>query len=283
MEIRNLKNISVEELLSVFNESFSDYIVPFHLTSEQLKSKISAEKIDLDLSVGAFQSEKLVGFILRAEKEVNNQQIIYNAGTGVIREYKGQGLVRKMYDHILHSLNRKDANILTLEVIVGNDPAIRAYENLGFKTVRKLLCFNGIINIEEKQSDILLVEIENFEWDLFQSFWEIEPSWQSSKEVLEGIRKDCMILGAYMEGRLVGYTIYNPVIRKVYQIAVDKKYRRQGIGSQLLNRIGKDCKGQAVSFNNVDDSSASTALFLESTAGLKNWLSQFEMKKNIEY
>ncbi|MBL1219417.1 GNAT family N-acetyltransferase [Chryseobacterium sp. L7] len=282
MEIRSLKNTGVEELLSVFNESFSDYVVPFHLTLEQLTSKIATEKIDMDLSVGAFHSDKLVSFILRAEKEENHQRIIYNAGTGVIKEYRGQGLVRKMYDHIVLSLNGEDDNVLTLEVIVGNDAAIRAYENLGFKIIRKLLCFNGIIDLKEKDSEIQVKEMETFQWEAFQSFRDIEPSWQSSIEVLEGIRKDCRILGAYKNGMLVGYAIYNPAAKKVYQIAVDKNYRKQGIGTQLFCRIGKDCEGQALSFNNVDERSQNTSAFLERTLGLKNWVSQFEMKKNLK-
>jgi len=52
MEFRNLVELNVTDLLAVFNLSFSDYLVPFHLTLEQLKSKINNEKIDMFLSVG---------------------------------------------------------------------------------------------------------------------------------------------------------------------------------------------------------------------------------------
>ncbi|MDQ0067904.1 GNAT family N-acetyltransferase [Chryseobacterium lathyri] len=280
MEIGNLNNISTDELLSVFNRSFSDYIVPFHLSREQLELKIIADKIDLNLSVGAFESGKLAGFILNAEKEEDGKRIAYNGGTGVVPEFRGQGLVRKMYDYILPVFRERKTDMLTLEVIEGNNPAIRAYENLGFKIVRKLLCFNGIINLEEKSINISIKEIENVQWEIFQSFWDIEPSWQSSIMVLEHIRQSCTILGAYKDEQLKGYIIYNPAVKKVYQIAVDQNSRRQGIGTKLLGTIGQMNGGQAVSVNNVDDTSENTSAFLNA-AGLKNWVSQFEMKKDI--
>lgn len=281
MEIRNLKNSNVEELLSVFNRSFSDYIVPFHLSLEQLELKIELEKIDMNLSVGVFESDKLEGFILQAWKEENGQHLIYNAGTGITPEYRGKGLVRKMYDLILPVLKEKKADVLTLEVIERNNPAIRAYENLGFKITRKLLCFNGIIEIKEKNTDVLIEEIDNFQWEVFEPFWDIMPSWQNSSAILTGREKKYKILGAYKNQQLVGYAVYNPSARKVCQIAVDKNYRRQGIGTELFRIIEKLFGGQAVSVNNVDDRSENISAFLEKRIGLKNWLSQFEMNKEI--
>ncbi|MCT2562455.1 GNAT family N-acetyltransferase [Chryseobacterium herbae] len=282
MEIRSLENTSTEELLSVFNTSFSDYIVPFHLSLEQLELKITADKIDTKLSVGAFESEKLAGFILFAEKEKNGKRIVYNAGTGVIQEYRGQGLVRKMYDYRFPLFKERKTDVQILEVIEGNNPAIRAYENLGFKIIRKLLCFNGIVDSKEKDSEIVIKDLETFQWEVLWSFWDVEPSWQSSIPVLEGVLKDCRILGAYKEGQFAGYAIYNPAVRKVYQIAVDKNYRNRGIGTQLFRVIGQMANGQAISANNVDDTSENTSAFLGKTIGLKNWVSQFEMKKELE-
>lgn len=281
MEFRNLKNRTIEELLSVFNRSFSDYVVPFHLSLEQLELKIETEKIDLSLSVGVFESEKLEGFILQAWKEENGKHTIYNAGTGVTQEYRGKGLVRKMYDFIIPVLKERKAEVLILEAIDSNSRAIRAYENLGFKIIRKLLCFNGIINLKEKNTEILIEEMDSFQWKVFQSFWDIEPSWQNSSVVLTGMEKKYRILGAYKNEQLVGYIIYNPEARKVCQFAVDKSYRRQGVGSELFRTIGALSAGQAVSVNNVEDTSQNTSAFLEGKIGLKNWVSQFEMKKEI--
>lgn len=278
MEFKTLANVELDELLAVFNLSFSDYIIPFHLTKEILAAKIIAEKLDMNISVGAFEDGKLVSFILQSEKLENGQKIIYNGGTGVVPESRGKGLVRKMYNFIIPVLKERGAEVLLLEVIEGNAAAIRAYENLGFTIVRKLLCFRGNINSEEKNSLVTIKEMENFQWENLRSFWDIEPSWQGSVYVLNPIPENYQALGAYSDENLVGYIIYNPGARRVLQIAVHKDYRRKGIGSGLFTAIAD---GQPVAINNVDDSSKETDLFLDKKIGLQNWLSQFEMTSSI--
>lgn len=281
MEFKTLANTSIDEILSVFNHSFSDYIVPFHLTKEVLISKIAAEKLDMNISVGAFEEGRLVSFILQAEKIENGEKTIYNGGTGVVPESRGKGLVRKMYDFIIPLLKERNADILLLEVIEGNKAAIRAYENLGFTIVRKLNCFNGNINSGKGNTTVTIKELTAFQWDKFGSFWDIEPSWQGSVFILEDMLRDCLILGAFRDEILVGYIIYNPVSRKIYQIAVDKNHRNQEIGTRLFDGINEINNGQTIAFNNVHDTSENTYTFLEKTIGLNNWLSQFEMKRNI--
>ncbi|SDJ55230.1 GNAT family N-acetyltransferase [Chryseobacterium jejuense] len=278
MEFKTLANVELDDLLAVFNLSFSDYIVPFHLTKEILAAKIIAEKLDMNISVGAFEEGKLVSFILQSEKLENGQKIIYNGGTGVVPESRGKGLVRKMYDFIIPALKERGADVLLLEVIEGNTAAIRAYENLGFSIVRKLLCFKGNINSGAENATITIKEMENFQWDNLLSFWDIEPSWQGSVYVLNPMPENYQALGAYSDENLVGYIIYNPGARRVLQIAVHKDYRKQGIGSGLFTAIAD---GQPVAINNVDDTSKETDKFLDKKIGLQNWLSQFEMTRSI--
>ncbi|RQO36645.1 GNAT family N-acetyltransferase [Chryseobacterium sp. KBW03] len=281
MEFKTLANTSIDEILSVFNHSFSDYIVPFHLTKEVLISKIAAEKLDMNISVGAFEEGRLVSFILQAEKVENGEKTIYNGGTGVVPESRGKGLVRKMYDFIIPVLKERNANILLLEVIEGNQNAIRAYENLGFTIVRRLLCFNGNIKKGKENAEVSIQELKDFQWEKLCSFWDIEPSWQGSVFVLEPMPEHYVTLGAYDGERLVGYIIYGPASKKVYQIAVDKNYRNQGVGTMLFNALLQKNNGQPIALNNVDDSSENISKFLSEKIGLNNWLSQFEMKRPI--
>ncbi|WP_223599726.1 GNAT family N-acetyltransferase [Chryseobacterium sp. GVT01B] len=281
MEFKTLAHITTDELLSVFNHSFSDYVVPFHLTKEVLVSKIAAEKLDMNLSAGAFEDGKLVGFILQSEKVENGEKIIYNGGTGVVPESRGKGLVRKMYDFIIPVLKERNTNTLLLEVIEGNQPAIRAYENLGFSIVRRLLCFNGSIKQGKDNAEVSIKDLNDFQWEKLRSFWDIEPSWQGSVFVLEPMPEKYVTLGAYIDEKLVGYIVYGPAAKKIYQFAVDKGFRNQGIGTTLFNAISKKNGGQAIALNNVDDSSENTSKFLSERAGLNNWLSQFEMKRPI--
>jgi len=281
MEFKTLANTSIDEILSVFNHSFSDYVIPFHLTKEVLISKIAAEKLDMNISAGAFEEGRLVSFILQSEKVENGEKIIYNGGTGVVPESRGKGLVRKMYDFIIPVLKERNANTLLLEVIEGNQPAIRAYENLGFTIVRRLLCFNGSIQQGKGNAEVSIRDLNDFQWKLLCSFWDIEPSWQGSVFVLEPMPENYVTLGAYMKDKLVGYIVYSPAAKKIYQFAVDKNYRNRGIGTKLFNAIKEKNGGQTIALNNVDDSSENTSKFLSERVGLNNWLSQFEMKRPV--
>jgi hypothetical protein len=64
MEVKSLENTEISELATVFNQSFSDYIVPLKITIEQLENKIKSDNIKLKFSVGAFENNRLIGFIL---------------------------------------------------------------------------------------------------------------------------------------------------------------------------------------------------------------------------
>ena len=86
MKITTLETSNIEDILSVFNSSFSDYSIPLQLNISQLKSKIEVDHVDLSLSVGAFENEKLVGFVLHGTSILNGEKVAYNGGTGVIPE-----------------------------------------------------------------------------------------------------------------------------------------------------------------------------------------------------
>jgi len=89
MELKTLESINKISILNAFNESFSDYFIPFKLTKEQLISKMTSDKIDLSISVGAFENGKLNAFILHGFDNIKNQKVGYNGGTGVVPDKRG--------------------------------------------------------------------------------------------------------------------------------------------------------------------------------------------------
>ena len=151
MEIKSLIGTNCKDILNVFNNSFSDYFVPFKLTEEQLVSKMISDKTDLELSVGVFENQKLIAFILHGFDITNNQNVVYNGGTGVIPEKRGLGLTKQMYAFNLPVLEKKGIDKIILEVISNNIQAIKSYKKIGFITTRELDCFQG--NFETSTSN----------------------------------------------------------------------------------------------------------------------------------
>ena len=279
MEIKTLKGIGKKDILNVFNESFSDYFIPFKLSEEQLTSKMLADKTDLNLSVGVFENGNLIAFMLHAFDEVNNEKVIYNGGTGVIPEKRGLGLTKQMYFFILPILKENGIDRLVLEVITNNVQAIRSYEKSGYEIERRLLCYNGEVKIASTNNNLEIKNLPNYNWDLMESFWDTYPTWQNSKNVLNELKSNNISLGAYLKNQLVGYLIFNPNNKRIQQIAVIKNFRQQKVASTLIFEL-IETYGNAFSIINIDKRFKNINTFFEKI-GLEKSLEQFEMKLQL--
>lgn len=276
---QTLENISTDKILEVFNLAFSDYIIPFSLTKEKLEAKVKSESIRLEFSVGAFENEQLIGFILHGFDVVDNLKVVYNGGTGVIPSKRGNKVTEKMYEYILPLLHQNKIDKVLLEVITTNEAAIKTYKRIGFKTTRLLNCFKGTISLPGNNRKFEIRELEIFDWKKVYSFWDVKPSWQNSITAMEKLKSSNVSVGILEEEKLLGYTIYNPELKRIHQISVDKDNRKRGVGRQLLEYISKN-HATDISIINVDDSSGETLKFLND-AGLKISVKQYEMELDL--
>ncbi|AXT54484.1 GNAT family N-acetyltransferase [Aquimarina sp. AD1] len=280
MEIKTLKGINKKDILNVFNKSFSDYFIPFRLSEEQLISKMLADKTDLNISVGVYEKESLIGFILHGYDIIDNKKVVYNGGTGVIPEKRGVGLTKKMYQFILPILMEKRIDTLQLEVITKNIQAITSYKKSGYKIERALLCYKGKVSVLHTNDYIVVRVLEDYNWDLMKTFWDIYPTWQNSNNVVDELKNINVSLGAYIDSKLIGYIIYSPSNKRLQQIAVSKDFRNKKIASTLIHELIKRY-GDEFSIINIDKSSKPVNAFLE-RIGLENNLEQLEMKLHLD-
>jgi ribosomal protein S18 acetylase RimI-like enzyme len=278
--LQTLENISTKRLLEVFNLSFSDYIIPVCLTQEQLEDKIKSESIKLELSVGAFEDNQLIAFILHGYDLINNLKIVYNAGTGVIPTKRGNKLTTKLYDYVLPLLHKNRIDKVLLEVITTNETAIKTYKNIGFKIVREFNCYKGSMNLTNANNSFEIRELEVYDWLKFTSFWDLKPSWQNSITAVEKLKKFNISIGLYENEKLVGYTIFNPKTKRIHQLSVDKNYRKRGIGRQLLEYISSNY-GRDISIINVDNASKDTLKFMTDIE-MKTFIKQYEMELTLK-
>lgn len=266
-----LNKVRSNELIGVFNSAFTEYFVKIELNEQSFSNKILSENIDLEKSVGAFFNNKLVGFILIGTEK----GIAYNGGTGVLPEFRGNLLSRKMYGFILPKLKLENIHSHQLEVITENFPAIKTYEKTGFKIVRTLVCFKGKISVSKVNEEIEIKILEDIDENLFPTFWNSQPSWQNSLSAIERTKKLHKIIGAFCKNKLVGYLIYTENGR-VKQFAVNKDFRRLGIGQTLFSQLNN----KEIVITNIDKDDTETVSFLNKI-GLNPFLEQFEMKLKI--
>lgn len=280
LQFKNLENISLEVLLETFNESFSDYFVRLQLTKEQLERKLVSDSIDLSLSAGVFESERLIGFILHGIALVNGEKAAYNAGTGVIPSKRGQQLTKLIYRFILPSLEAAGVKNCYLEVLEQNIQAIKSYESTGYKIYRTLICFKGIPQIQEDSNSYPVLALKEMDWGTWASFWDWQPTWQNATTALKNIGSGNNSIGIHLDEKLVAYASYNPQNNRISQFAVAKDYRKQGLGSALFQHIYNENKAE-LSLVNVDAAAADTLSFLKSI-GLTAFVNQYEMKKEMD-
>lgn len=275
LHFARLIDTPLEAIVACFNDAFKGYFIPINLSQDQLALKIQTENIDLRQSVGAFDGDKLVGFILHGHRLGDQQEHLYNAGTGVIASHRGQGLTTSMYAFLLEQNTPTPPTRYQLEVISENQPAIKVYQRIGYVKKRTLDCYKGTIVLASPPQAWDIKIAQDIDWRTAQTFWDIEPSWQNAIPTLDLLGDKVTYYTAYDGDRLVAYLAAHTQAPRIYHIAVDPRYRRQGLATHLLASY-QHHHGSSASITNVDSSCAATHAFL-TQAGLEIFLQQDEM------
>ncbi|MGB5294525.1 MAG: GNAT family N-acetyltransferase, partial [Thermoanaerobaculia bacterium] len=112
-----IDRVSREQLHPVFQEAFSDYVMDMStLTEERLRVRCFKNGVDWDASVGAFDGDRMVGFTLIGVEEGQGGLGAFDAATGIVSDYRGQGLARAMFEHALPDLKSRGVRSFVLEV-----------------------------------------------------------------------------------------------------------------------------------------------------------------------
>jgi len=279
--IKTLENTSLATITAAFNEAFSDYIIPIQWKEGLAAQKFKWDNIDLSLSPGFFVDGKLCGFIFHGIGKKEGLPVVWNGGTGVVPDQRGQGITNQLYEFILPALRNKGFDRTVLEVIKGNDPAIHIYKKNGFEQVRQLECYKGSVVSDGMAEGIVLKDVSLIDWPLFHSFRSWEPTFQNNDQKIILLEEKAKIIGAYDKESLVAYIIFmdDPEGGAVFQFAVKETYRSQGIGKALFAKA-TESKNVPLKVINVDERDKGANLFLEKI-GLEKILSQFEMLKTL--
>jgi len=265
---RTLADGDFDAVVAAFNEAFSDYAVRFSMTAPQLREICTRRAVVFELSVGAFEGHRLIGFTLNGF----DGETAYDSGTGVVPSHRRQGLARRMMEHVMPGLRAAGARRYLLEVIESNTRAVALYESLGFNTIRSFTCWK----YESRgNSGADLRPIEDFP----DAFRDVEPSWQNSDAAIRRAGDPRIILGAFDGDVLAGYAVVFPRTNDLAQLAVSRSHRRRGIGSALLDRAAAEAGGM-VRVLNVDACDDGINAFLRAR-GAEQFVRQREMERPL--
>jgi ribosomal protein S18 acetylase RimI-like enzyme len=275
------------QIHATFQEAFSDYTVDMSsLTEERLRIRCAKNNVDWEVSVGAFDGERMVGFTLIGIDRWQGGLGAFDAATGIVRDFRGQGLARRMFDHALPELRRRGVETFVLEVITDNEPAIRAYQKAEFEISRRWRCFGLDLTDFSGGSALsgasLPVPIDRRVVGTLSSATDWNPSWENSFGAIRRIPDDLICLGAMDGDRCVGAIAYSPAMNWIMTLVVEQSHRRQGVGSGLIHALVEALPDEVESTKilNVDASDTGMARFLE-RLGFQPLIDQYEMIRPI--
>jgi ribosomal protein S18 acetylase RimI-like enzyme len=268
--IRTLTREDFDALHAAFLAAFSDYVVKFALTHEQLAEMLTRRGWVPGLSVGAFEDGSLVAFTLNC---VEGDRA-YDTGTGVIPTHRRRGLARELMERSFELLGDR-CSTYVLEVLEPNAKAVELYRATGFEVVRTFQCWSyesSSRRVDESSSGIPRRLDDSTTGRLP---FDVEPSWQNSNASIARAKAPRVILGDEN-----GYAIVFPDRGDLAQLVVHGDARRRGLGAQLLEAAAQ-AAGKPLAILNVDESDAGIAAFLE-RAGAKRTVRQLEMVRALQ-
>lgn len=277
-----IDRVDTNQLLRTWQEAFADYIggAP-SMTDERIRIRSAKNAVDLEVSPGAFDGQRMVGFTLVGVDNCMGAPAAFDAATGIVPAARGAGLAGRMFEWTRPRLRNLGVSRFYLEVIQGNEPAVRAYRKVGFEITRELRCFQvPVAPWRERVRDLplLLRPIERAAVARFSSEVDWVPSWENSFAAIARIEDRLLMLGAFAGEACVGEAVYSPYFNWVMSLVVARPHRRRGIGAALLRELARRAPAEVESLRvlNVDARDVAT-LRLLAAAGAVPYVDQYEM------
>ncbi len=274
MLIKPLNTIKQDEIIACFIQAFENYYVPMPTSYDYYIERWKAAGVDYALSYGMFDNNLLVGFIIHAIDKRNDYITAYNTGTGVIPDYRGNRIVKSIYEFAIHDLKANGIQKSTLEVIQDNEKAIKAYQGVGFEICKSYDAFSGKIELDEVLAcDIVPIAKEAFDWQIIPN--RAYYSWDFQKETL--LRREYKYYYVMHNQEIESFFMYHTETNYIGQF--DVLMPNEDAWLRLLSAIAQTT--DTVKIINVDSRLTAKLEALQQSK-LKNIIKQYEMELDLQ-
>jgi ribosomal protein S18 acetylase RimI-like enzyme len=275
MQIRPLSGVPMSDITTCFNEAFANYFVPIQVNEAYLQRRWYGAKADYNYSFGAFDGDKLVGFIIFAIDERNGQRTAHNLATGVLPAYRRQNIIPQIYELAVPLFHQQGVSKLSLEVITNNIAAIKAYQQQGYTIDRLLYCYSGHITREEMPAHpFRITRHPDIDQVSNHPLNKLYFSWDNSSDTIQRLHTDYECWQLNDQDELKAFALINPATGYMaqYGFATGGEIT---YGLPLFHAIGGHYP--KVSITNLD-SRYQAVKELFDQCGLSNHINQFEMQ-----
>ncbi len=277
-QIKSLSGTPVDKIHEAFSDAFSEYEVKLDMPLEKLVEMMKTRDLNPDYSVGCFDGDLLVGFILTGYREINGQKVCYDGGTGVIKTYQRKGIGEMLLKELLLILRKKQVERFVLEVLENNTPAINLYEKHSFAKTRKLECY------EIEKTDLRSVPDRGFGITVTNPATLIHneeiyrlypPTWQNDIQSVLNVNENYTCISLWCTSKILGYGFIHKTKGDIPQIGILEEWKQWGLEAHLIAELAKHTESEKIIVLNVE-----TDNYLGETLrklGFRNSVNQWEM------
>lgn len=232
-EVRSATEFSLESIAGLFTLGFEGSLVPVRMSPKALSLMIRRDSLDLSASRVFTKSGQPVAFILMCSRGWSRRV----AGMGVVAGFRRIGLGHRLMDAVIEDASESGFRRIVLEVLEGNDSAVKLYRELGFEKTRRLVGYHM-----EPRLDVELTSDEVKEMDprdLAKILeYEAPPDlpWQLSMESVAaaGPPEAALRLGDKAYALVNGVTETDATL---HLLIVPHALRRQGWGLRMVRAL----------------------------------------------
>lgn len=274
---KSLNNTSYSEIAKCLNLAFSDYYLPLQLTDEQLQTHFEMSGVDRDLSYGAFMENQMVGFIFNSPNIYNEQKAVFDVGTGVIPEHRGNKVFTNLFEFTEQELKKHQIEKYYLEVLQQNDKAISSYKKQGFTVTREFSILNASAHSKEiVNTEIRCVDFNSFDLNKLSNCNCVKPSYEHSTNVLKISPNFYRVAYIQDNNTICAFTILSKEDGHIVQLGYADINQLKLVIEHLLSKFGN------ITIKNIDVI-YSEVLNLLRSVGFSEVCQQFEMVKTISF
>ena len=230
---RPVAECTAAQVADALTRSFEGYLMPVNVTAEGYERRFRPENVDPFASYVYFQETEPVAVVLVARRGWTSRI----AAMAVAPEARGRGLGRLiMQDTVDEAAERGDRSVL-LEVFEHNTPAVKLYERLGFRRVRKLLGYQHVPGGTAPGAVDALAELDPLEFARVVAR-EGEPGlpWMLAAETLSGT---VLPARAFHLDHRAYALIGDPEadVATLVALVVPRAHKRNGWGTSLVQAL----------------------------------------------
>ena len=271
MEYRTLEGVSITDIHDAFVDAFGSYEVPMSLSVAELSAMMDSRDVSLNLSVGCFDADTLVGFVLVGVRDGAHGRVTYDAATGVIQGHQSKGIGSGMLHALWVQLSTAGAVSFQLEVLENNTAAQTLYERHGCTTTRRFVCVRTRRTPDHRLPAGWEVRTElpaGIDEAVYNGY---VPSWQQAAASARGAHYVVRTEGS----TVVAYGIVQAATGSVMQLGIQPDWRSTIPVAEVVQAVASQTNAEQLRFVNIEDASWMAAALVE--CGWEPFLYQREM------